>query len=555
MQLQRWMLFVIVLTVTASCQEPTLTVSKTVKVESSKVSPTAAKASIELGLRGQQYEQEGRYEEALSLTRQAIFTAQAENELAGLIRWQWQLGRIFTALKNRDEAIEAYQQAVQGLLPEKCFRWDIKDVPYAEIRPLFIELVDLLLQRAAVKQNQLPMSADLWHARDILEKLKTADLENYFQSNCIAASQDQWRAKAGEIADDQAAVIYPILLTDRLELLVTFPSQKKPPTIQRLSVAVGEAKIEAVVQTFREELQKGRYEPHSESYLAAAQQLYQWLIKPLQPLLAGNTIQTLVFVPSGALLTINLAALHDGNQFLIEKYAVVLSPGLTLTLPATTSPSKETQMLLSAVTEATQGYPKLPYAAREFNEIRRLFGRSKPLLNDQRDENNGLAAFKTQNFKDALNNSSYDVIHIISHAEFAKHSKDIAIVTYDGKLSLDELEKLLLKENLLKVPQREKPLELLTLSACSTAAGEETQWAALGLSGVAIKIGARSSLATLWQAYDLTTYILVTRFYQNWQSSTKTKAQALQEAQQYVIGSTYRHPFFWAQLVLIGNWR
>lgn len=549
MQLRQWII-IIGLSMTASCQEPTLTVSKMVRVDNSKVSPTAAKTSMELGLRGQQYEQARRYEEALSLTRQAIFKAQAENEVAELIRWQWQLGRIFTALQNREEAIKAYQQAVQGLLPEKCFRWDITEMPYAEIRPLFIELVDLLLQRAAEKQNQPTSAADLWQARDILEKLKAADLANYFQSNCLATFQDSLKGTAKELADDQAAIIYPILLTDRLELLVVFPSQQLPPMIQQVSVAVGEAQIEAVVQTFREELQKGRYEPHSESYLATAQQLYQWLIKPLQPLLAGQPIQTLVFVPSGALLTINLAALHDGNQFLIEKYAVVLSPGLTLTLPTTTSPQpKETQMLLSAVTEATQGYPKLPYAAKEFNEIRRLFSRSKRLLNDQRDENSGMAAFKTQNFKDALKNSSYDVIHIISHAEFAKHSKDIAIATFDGKLSLNEL------EELLKATQHEKkPVELLTLSACSTAAGEETQWAALGLSGVAIKVGARSSLATLWQAYDLTTYIMVTRFYQNWQSLTKTKAQALQEAQQYVIGSTYRHPFFWAQLVLIGNW-
>ncbi len=546
MQLRRWII-IIGLSVTASCQEPTLTVSKTVKVDSSKASPAATQTSMELGLRGQQYEQAQRYEEALSLTRQAIFKAQAENKLAELIRWQWQLGRIFTALKHRDEAIAAYQQAVQGLLPENCFRWDLKELPYAKIRPLFLELVDLLLQRAAEKQNHPKMTADLWQARDMLEKLKTADLQNYFQNQCFTTVPNPLNGT--KIVDDQAAVIYPILFADRLELLVVFPSQKQPPTIQRRLVPVGDAQMEAVINTFREELQKGRHDLRSESYLAPAQQLYQWLIKPLQSLLAGQAIQTLVFVPSGALLTINLAALHDGNQFLIENYAVVLSPGLTLTLPSTTSPPpKEKQMLLSAVTEATQGYPKLPYATKEFEEMKGLFTQVTPLLDDSGEGRNQVKAFKTQNFKDALNHSRYDLIHIISHAEFAQSAKDIAIVTYDGKLSLDDL------ESLLDIPQREKPLELLTLSACSTAAGEETQWAALGLSGVAIKTGTRSSLATLWQAYDLTTYMLVIRFYRNWQSSSQTKAQALQEAQKSVIDSVYRHPFFWAQLVLIGNW-
>ena len=100
---------------------------------------------------------------------------------------------------------------------------------------------------------------------------------------------------------------------------------------------------------------------------------------------------------------------------------------------------------------------------------------------------------------------------------------------------------------------REEPLELLLLSACETAAGDDR--AALGLAGVAIRAGARSAIGSLWSIADASTSQLVVEFYQQWQDPTVSKAVALQRAQTMLLASReYAHPFYWSPFLLISNW-
>ncbi|RKZ82424.1 MAG: hypothetical protein DRR19_20705 [Candidatus Parabeggiatoa sp. nov. 1] len=499
-----------------------------------------------LGYLGEQYEKAQRYDEAVTLTRRAIFNAQQANALAWLIRWQWQLGRIFQAQRKTNQAIPAYQQAVQLLVPEDTFRWEMTGCQasgdfsfYEKLRPLFFELADLLLQRAATEKNPTKKQRDLQQVRDTIEQLKTADIENYY-GDCVAAFQ-QKKQRVDNIDDPHAAVIYPILLDERLELLVSFPRKDSPPPIQRVAVPVGRDKIRDTVLLFHKELQAGRDDWESTRYLIHAQQLYKWLIAPLHPRLPEN-IHTLVFVPEGVLGTIPMAALHDGEKFLIENYAVAITPSLNLTAPKSGSLKPDnTYALLSGLTEETQAYPKLPYAEYEIQEISKLYSDSKRLLNEQ---------FTLAKLTQALNNDDYNLVHIISHAEFAENPEDSFIVTYgDQKLSLKDL------ESIIKPTQRrETPIELLTLSACNTAKGKYEQWAALGLSGIAVKAGARSALATLWKAHDTAAYHLVRNFYNTLKTEQNSKAQALQAAQIALIDTDFYHPFYWAPLVLIGNW-
>jgi len=507
--------------------------------------------SKRFGKQGEQYEQAQRYDEAVALTRKAIFKAQEANALNWLIRWQWQLGRLFKAQRQIDEAIHAYQQAVQLLVPDNSFRWDMTECQateesaslYQKLRPMFFQLADLLLVRAAIENDSVKPQRDLQQVRQTIELLKTADLENYF-GDCVTAYQKQ-QQRVDEIQDAGAAVIYPILLKERLELLVSFPRTENRPPIQRFTVNVGEQQVRQTVAQFREQLETGYDDPDSQSYLPQAQQLYQWLIAPLQPTLTQNQIHTLVFVPEGPLTTIPMAALHDGNVFLIQTYALAITPGLTLTAPkAGTLTRDKTVALVSGLTEEAQGYPKLPYADAEVEAITKQYHNTNQLLNQQFTK----AQF-VQTLKKPLNNgaSNYNLVHIISHAEFAPNAKDSFIVTYDGKLSVDDL------ESIIGLGQhRQTPIELLTLSACNTAKGDQ-EWAALGLSGVTLKAGARSSLATLWKAHDKITYHLINKFYQQ-PLNKVSKAQALQQAQQAIIESKYDHPFYWAPLILIGNW-
>ncbi len=276
------------------------------------------------GYLGALYEQAGRYQEALELTRQAVFAAQQRHIPESLYRWQWQTGRLFKALGRLDEAIQAYKRAVhtvQSLREEAAHgSGQSRFAGRGTVEPVYFELVDLLLQRAALS------TSDLIEARNMVELLKAVELQDYFQDECVDAARSEHINLDIVSKQARAAVIYPILLPDRTELLVDLPTGLK-----RVTVPVDTNRLKHEVLEFRRKLVKQathEYGPH-------AQNLYNWLIRLLEADLASVSadIDTLVFVPDGSLRTIPMAALHDGEQFLISKYALAITPGLTLTQP------------------------------------------------------------------------------------------------------------------------------------------------------------------------------------------------------------------------------
>ena len=190
------------------------------------------------------------------------------------------------------------------------------------IGPVYFELVDLLLQSAASLQLRDQDEPYLIEARETVELLKAAELRDYFRDDCVDAARS--RVTRLETVSQAAVIIYPILLPDRTELLVSLPTGLK-----RFTVPVGADTLTQEVREFRRKLEKRT----TREYLPHAQKLYDWLIRPLEPDLTSVTINSLVFVPDGPLRTIPMAALHDGQQFLISKYAVATTPGLDLTDP------------------------------------------------------------------------------------------------------------------------------------------------------------------------------------------------------------------------------
>ena len=182
---------------------------------------------------------------------------------------------------------------------------------------------------------------------------------------------------------------------------------------------------------------------------------------------------------------------------------------------------------------------RLPPVEEEINDIANII-QGKVLLN---------AAFTPEMVARELKGENYRVFHMATHGTFDRDPEKTFLATHDGKISLNKL------EELIKFSQfREEPLELLTLSACETAVGDEV--AALGLAGVAVKSGARSVLASLWQVSDKATKELMTEFYrQYFQNPNLTKAQALQNTQKKLIATTeFNHPSQWAPFLIIGNW-
>jgi CHAT domain-containing protein len=176
--------------------------------------------------------------------------------------------------------------------------------------------------------------------------------------------------------------------------------------------------------------------------------------------------------------------------------------------------------------------------AAELDALRKLFDSTTLVDQD----------FLVSNLEKKLKDEQFTIVHVASHGQFDSDVQKTFLLTFDDKMTMDRLDQLV---GVFKY--RDDPLELLTLSACETAAGDDR--AALGLAGVAIKAGARSAVATLWQVNDEVSADLVVDFYRQLRDPSTSRALALQRAQLKVLGDPrYDHPGFWAPFLLINNW-
>ncbi|NOZ54016.1 MAG: CHAT domain-containing protein [Gammaproteobacteria bacterium] len=478
------------------------------------------------------YEATKKYEDALILVQKAMFHAQIEGATELLYQLEWQVGRIHQNMHRPDQAIVFYQQAINTLQPIRSQLSKNTLMNDSSLHQpqgnIYLELADMLLSKASRASIKSDVRASLLlDARRTVEQEKTAELQDYFKDSCVVDTQSQVKS-IDEAIDEGTAIIYPILLPDRTELLISYAFG-----IKQYIVDQNEEEITSQVRQLRIELEKRR----SKGYLPYANNLYNALISPIESDLTQYNITTLVIIPGQALRTIPLSVLHDGERFLINKYALATTPGLTLTDPR---PLKRQKMkvLLSGLSEPVQGYPPLDYVRGELEQIKDLYI-SKLLLNKN---------FLLNSISSELRNAEYNVAHFASHAEFTGDVKDSYILTFDGRLTVNKLGQYAALNQ-----YRKTPIELLTLSACNTAAGDDR--AALGLAGVAIKSGARSALASLWAINDKASSLLITEFYRQLLDDNVTKAVALQRAQIKLMGNIrYRHPGYWSPFLLIGNW-
>jgi CHAT domain-containing protein len=498
--------------------------------ELAKALGDARAASYAFGHRGHLYEQEKRYDETLLLSRLAVGYAQQVHAPESLYRWEWQTGRVLKAQNRLDQAIPAYQRAadlVQTLRPEMVAATAETSSSFRESSGrLFFELADLLLQRASGTSTREEAQPYLTKAREAVELFKTAELRDYFSDECVDAFQT--RPTRLEDVSRQAAILYPIILPDRTELLVSLPDG-----MHRLTVPVSQVELTEEVRAFRTFLQKET----TREYLRRAQRLYDLLLRPLEPEFAKFNLDTLVIVPDGPLRTIPFAALHDGKQFVIAKYAVATTPGLNLTDPKPLA-RERIEVLSAGVSEAVQGFPPLPNTGEELDAIGALY-KSHRLFNKE---------FRLPVLEQEMKENPFTIVHIASHGKFERDVKKSFLLTFDEKMTMDRLNQVVGYFRF-----RDQPLELLSLSACQTAAGDDR--AALGLAGVAIKAGARSALATLWFVSDEASSALVVEFYRQLKDPSLSKAMALRQAQlKLQENPDFQHPIYWSPFLILNNW-
>ncbi|MEM7065355.1 MAG: CHAT domain-containing protein [Cyanobacteria bacterium P01_B01_bin.77] len=477
-----------------------------------------------LGQLGHRYERSGQLIDALSLTDQALSLANRLQSSELMVNLYWQQGRLQKYSGNETLAIDAYSQAV-NLLEELgqdlvAVNPEIQFSYRDQVEPIYRQLVQLLLSE--IDQRSIPEQQQrLEQSRNVIEALQLAELQNYFREAC-----QTYDAQSIDKIDPLAAVVYPILIEDRLEVIVSVPGQPLHHYGSDLSEPIARQLLQAV---------SGALNPTSRptDVLLPAQQLYEQLLRPAEPFFENT--QTLVFVLDGFLRNLPMAVLHDGQRFLVEKYRLALTPGLQL-LPSRQLQSERLRVLTGGISESRQGFSALPGVQAEIAQVAKSAQFAKVLLNQR---------FTRGELRSQLNRTPVSVVHLATHGQFSSKAADTFLLTWNDRLQLNDIEQLL--------TQQANPIELLVLSACETAAGDNR--AALGMAGVAVRSGARSTLATLWPVQDNSTAAVTTTFYQLLLQGAG-RADALQQAQQQLLRSTdYNHPFYWAPYVLVGNWQ
>ena len=489
--------------------------------------------SYALGTLGELYEKSWQFSGVQEVTEKALSIAQSINASDIAYQWEWQLGRLLKKKGDIKGAIASYNVAYKTL---QSLRTDLvainPDIQFSfreNVEPVYRELVELLLRTPEFRGVGGINPENLKHARDVIESLQLAELDNFFRSACLNAKQAI--DPVVDTKDQLAAVIYPIILPYSLDVILKLPNQE----LRYYKNLIAQDKLEKIVADLRKNLLDVSA---TVAVQQQSQQIYDWLIRPAEAELAKSGIKTLVFVLDGSLRNLPMAALYDKKQqkYLVEKYAIALTPGLQLLDPKPLQQVK-LNVLTGGVGEERLGFPRLQNVPQELKEIRTEIPRSEELLNEN---------FTEQNLQKQLKLAPFSVVHLATHGEFSSDPEKTFILTWDQLVKVKDFDSLLR----LSGQSKSRAIELLVLSACKTAEGDER--AALGLAGVAVRAGSRSTLATLWSVDDRYTAALMSEFYRQLKSGV-SKSEALRHAQLAVF-ATQKNPYIWAPYVLLGNW-
>ncbi|MBE8967855.1 CHAT domain-containing protein [Nostocales cyanobacterium LEGE 12452] len=492
--------------------------------------------SFALGTLGSVYEQTKQWSIAQNLTKQALFVAETINAPDIAYLWHWQLGRLLKQQGEIESAIASYDTAIGEL---QTLRSDLvvmnRNVQFSfkeSVEPVYRESVELLLQF----QQTHPSELTLDKARQRIEALQLAELDDFFREACINAKT----VLLDTVVDKDnptAAIIYPIILPTQLQVIVKIPQQP----LRNYTVNKSQNEVEGTIKQLREYL----LEPdRNEEVQALSQEVYGWLIKEIESDLKDSGVKTLVFVLDGILRNVPMAILYDGQQYLVEKYAVALSLGLQL-LELKPLTQTKLNVLAAGLVQPPQGFqqqfPPLPEIKLEFDSISQAIASTTQLLNQD---------FNSKNLESKVNSLPFNVLHLATHGQFSSNVENTFILADDGPINVTEFDSLLRRRD----QTRSEALEMLVLSACQTATGDNR--ATLGLAGASVKAGARSTLASLWHINDKSTAILIGEFYRELVKTKVTKAEALRRAQVKLLKDypNYSRPGYWAPYVLVGNW-
>lgn len=542
-------------------------------------------------------QQQDRSQQALALLAQAGYLAASQ---AGLSYQQLLLERQRAALYQQQQqaaaAIMSYQRAITYL---EQIRADLplldeygQSLHQTLIQPVYQAYVDLLLTQAKQQAPDLA-SQTLYQVRELMEASKRSELQDYLGERCSIEQAQQAYTVPNKQVRQGVAVIYPIVLADRIEILL-----ETSAGIQSYTVAVNTRTIQQLTNEWVSALRSGDASAPQHDH---ARQLWQWLIAPIQANLQALAVQQLVIIPDAVLRLIPYAALYNGKNYLVQDFQLSISPALNLLKDPVLNQSEHNQtanllagmstpgavvdklpenlvqqLLLASTVRGNARGAQLQRGLRGFNgaaanlavptdiakantqtrsaqlqaalalqgvteeiaQLQSIFGRRQTTLLDQE--------FTATAFAKRVAQADFTTIHIASHGVFGGDAEHTFIMAYDDVINLRQLQKMLRQSH------SHKTIDLITLSACETAEGDER--APLGLSGAALQANARSALGSLWSVSDQATSLLMQEFYRA-RAQGKNKAEALRQAQLSLLEQAeFQQPFYWAAFILVGSY-
>ena len=457
---------------------------------------------------------------ALFWTQKAELAAQEVFAIDSLYQWQWQAGRIHRAMGSDDAAKSAYTEAIASV---QSIRNDLLDAENnlqldfrSQVEPIYRQYLSLLLDSGD--------RAEIEKALATADLLQISQLQSFFGDDCIEIQSNfqsnSNTAFANKYGTD-TAIVRSIILEDKTYLILKLPDG----TVKSYPVAIEAKQLQAQIENWRYLLT----DLSTNRYLNPSKSLYDLLFRPLAKDLADTNIEKIVFINDGRLRNVPMSALHDGQKFLIEQYDLSYSLGLNFTARDNRKLDK-LEALAFGLTVEKNGFPALANIRREINGIAKFIDVNQ-FINTE---------FVRQNFRKQLE-SAYPIVHIATHAQFGGSSESAFIQAFDREISLIELESMLSK--------LQQPIELLVLSACETAAGNDRS--VLGLAGIALRNNVSNVVGSLWAVDDAQTANLMESFYKNLSQDSLSESEALREAQLGQIEQIFGHPATWSSFMVI----
>ncbi len=474
-------------------------------------------ASRAYGVKGLLLKRVGQDRDAIAELGKAASAAQSVSADDLAYKWNAELAKLNEIEGSRGKALEYYKASIDNLQQIRSGILQLNPQVQYEFRDraesIYREYMGLLLDKP---------SPDLREVIRVNDKLRVGELENYLQ--CDLTRLTSLLDLPVETSAD--ATIYIIRLSNRYAVIVrTKDGNLKHRVIDAKNV---NESLKILKQNLQSDSTEGL---DKRLYQKLFGRLYQVLFVPVEPLLPQSG--TLVMTVDSQLQSIPWSMLFDGQKYLTQKYSIAYSLGSEALPPKRLKPS-QLKALVAGLSEQTNQteFSALPSVAKEVQEIQTQIS-STTLLNK---DFTGAALLKK--------GQKNPIIHIASHAEASSNPNKTFILGWNERITLSSLSGL--------INTRETNfLELLVLSACQTAKGDDH--AILGLAGTLVQSGARSTVATLWVVDDDSQAMLMQEFYKALKQG-KSKAEALRSAQLALLDSeSYSNPYYWGSAILLGS--